>query len=35
MLSRFIPWFPYDGSKLPLRPKRSPPASREEIMATL
>ncbi|XP_074241490.1 trafficking protein particle complex subunit 13 isoform X2 [Saimiri boliviensis] len=24
-LSRFIPWFPYDGSKLPLRPKRSPP----------
>ncbi|XP_076973463.1 shieldin complex subunit 3 [Tamandua tetradactyla] len=24
-LSRFIPWFPHDGSKLPLKPKRSPP----------
>lgn len=24
-LSRFIPWFPHDGSKLPLKPKGSPP----------
>lgn len=24
-LSRFIPWFPQDGSKLPLKPKRLPP----------
>ncbi|KAM5264533.1 shieldin complex subunit 3 [Ctenodactylus gundi] len=24
-LSRFVPWFPHDGSKLPLKPKRSPP----------
>lgn len=24
-LPRFIPWFPYDGSKLPLKPKRLPP----------
>ncbi|XP_062068103.1 shieldin complex subunit 3 [Lepus europaeus] len=24
-LSRFIPWFPYDGSKFPVKPKRSPP----------
>ncbi|KAM7148274.1 shieldin complex subunit 3 [Molossus nigricans] len=29
-LSRFIPWFPHDGSKLPLRPKRSPPMISEE-----
>lgn len=29
-LSRFIPWFPYDGSKLPLRPKRSPPVISRE-----
>ncbi|XP_075864169.1 shieldin complex subunit 3 [Microcebus murinus] len=24
-LSRFIPWFPHDGSKLPLKPNKSPP----------
>ncbi|XP_006170475.1 shieldin complex subunit 3 isoform X1 [Tupaia chinensis] len=24
-LSRFIPWFPHDGSNLPLKPKRLPP----------
>lgn len=24
-LSRFIPWFPQDGSRLPLKPKRLPP----------
>lgn len=24
--SRFIPWFPYDGSRLPVKPKRSLPA---------
>lgn len=24
-LSRFIPWFPHEGSKLPLKPKRLPP----------
>ncbi|XP_048224256.1 shieldin complex subunit 3 [Perognathus longimembris pacificus] len=24
-LSRFIPWFPHDGSKLPLKPKGLPP----------
>lgn len=24
-LSRFVPWFPQDGSKLPLKPKRLPP----------
>lgn len=29
-LSRFIPWFPHDGSKLPLKPKRSPPVISEE-----
>ncbi|XP_036349675.2 shieldin complex subunit 3 [Ochotona princeps] len=30
--SRFIPWFPYDGSRLPVKPKRSPPAiSREAV----
>uniref|UniRef100_H0XYT7 Shieldin complex subunit 3 n=1 Tax=Otolemur garnettii TaxID=30611 RepID=H0XYT7_OTOGA len=29
-LSRFIPWFPYDGSKLPLKPKRSPPVISDE-----
>ncbi|XP_057598420.1 shieldin complex subunit 3 [Hippopotamus amphibius kiboko] len=29
-LSRFIPWFPHDGSRLPLRPKRSPPVISEE-----
>ncbi|XP_045350758.1 shieldin complex subunit 3 [Leopardus geoffroyi] len=29
-LSRFIPWFSHDGSKLPLKPKRSPPVISEE-----
>ncbi|XP_004678315.1 PREDICTED: uncharacterized protein LOC101620916 [Condylura cristata] len=29
-LSKFIPWFPHDGSKLPLKPKRSPPVISEE-----
>ncbi|XP_039111457.1 shieldin complex subunit 3 [Hyaena hyaena] len=29
-LSRFIPWFPHDGSRLPLKPKRSPPLISEE-----
>ncbi|XP_058165349.1 shieldin complex subunit 3 [Dasypus novemcinctus] len=29
-LSRFIPWFPYDGSKLLLKPKRSPPVISRE-----
>lgn len=29
-LSRFIPWFPHDGFKLPLKPKRSPPVISEE-----
>lgn len=29
-LLRFIPWFPYDGPKLPLKPKRSPPVISEE-----
>ncbi|XP_029798195.1 shieldin complex subunit 3 [Suricata suricatta] len=29
-LSRFIPWFPHDGSRLPLKPKRSPPVISEE-----
>ncbi|XP_054434399.1 shieldin complex subunit 3 [Pteronotus mesoamericanus] len=29
-LLRFIPWFPYDESKLPLKPKRSPPVISEE-----
>ncbi|XP_007951051.1 shieldin complex subunit 3 [Orycteropus afer afer] len=29
-LSRFIPWFPYDGSKLALKPERSPPVISEE-----
>ncbi|XP_037006681.1 shieldin complex subunit 3 [Artibeus jamaicensis] len=29
-LLRFIPWFPHDGSKLPLKPKRSPPVISEE-----
>lgn len=29
-LSRFIPWFPHDGSKLPLKPKRSAPMISEE-----
>lgn len=29
---RFIPWFPYDGSRLPVKPKRSLPAlSREAV----
>ncbi|XP_055968621.1 shieldin complex subunit 3 [Sorex fumeus] len=28
--SRFIPWFPHDGSKLPLKPERSPPVISEE-----
>ncbi|XP_073761518.1 shieldin complex subunit 3 [Callorhinus ursinus] len=29
-LSRFIPWCLHDGSKLPLKPKRSPPVISEE-----
>lgn len=29
-LPRFVPWFPHDGSKLPLKPKRSPPVISEE-----
>ncbi|XP_045854830.1 shieldin complex subunit 3 [Meles meles] len=29
-LSRFIPWFSHDVSKLPLKPKRSPPVISEE-----
>ncbi|KAM9103822.1 shieldin complex subunit 3 isoform 1-T2 [Megaptera novaeangliae] len=29
-LSRFIPWFPHDGSRLPLKPKRLPPVISEE-----
>ncbi|XP_038178270.1 shieldin complex subunit 3 [Arvicola amphibius] len=29
-LSRFIPWFPQDGSKLPLKPKRLPPVISRE-----
>uniref|UniRef100_A0A8D1ERN0 Trafficking protein particle complex subunit 13 n=1 Tax=Sus scrofa TaxID=9823 RepID=A0A8D1ERN0_PIG len=29
-LSRFIPWFPHDGSRLPIKPKRSPPVISEE-----
>ncbi|XP_066098314.1 shieldin complex subunit 3 [Saccopteryx bilineata] len=29
-LSRFIPWFPHDGTKLPLKPKRLPPVISEE-----
>lgn len=29
-LSRFIPWFPHDGSKCTLKPKRSPPVISEE-----
>ncbi|CAH6787613.1 Shld3 [Phodopus roborovskii] len=29
-LSRFIPWFPQDGSKLPLKPKRLPPVVSRE-----
>ncbi|XP_060484640.1 shieldin complex subunit 3 [Panthera onca] len=29
-LSRFIPWFSHDGSKLPLKPKRSSPVISEE-----
>ncbi|KAM5330396.1 shieldin complex subunit 3 [Glossophaga mutica] len=29
-LLRFIPWFPHDGPKLPLKPKRSPPVISEE-----
>ena len=29
-LLRFIPWFPHDGSRLPLKPKRSPPGISEE-----
>ncbi|XP_044124022.1 shieldin complex subunit 3 [Neovison vison] len=29
-LSRFIPWFLHDASKLPLKPKRSPPVISEE-----
>ncbi|XP_045042224.2 shieldin complex subunit 3 [Desmodus rotundus] len=29
-LLRFIPWFPHDGSKLPLKPERSPPVISEE-----
>lgn len=30
LLSRFIPWFSHDASKLPLKPKRSPPVISEE-----
>ncbi|XP_066887146.1 shieldin complex subunit 3 [Kogia breviceps] len=29
-LSRFIPWFPHDGSRLPLKPKRLPPVISKE-----
>ncbi|XP_063114329.1 shieldin complex subunit 3 [Cavia porcellus] len=29
--SRFIPWFPHDGSKLPVKPKRSPPVISEKV----
>ncbi|XP_029324275.1 shieldin complex subunit 3 [Mus caroli] len=29
-LPRFIPWFPYDESKLPLKPERLPPVISEE-----
>ncbi|KAM9252980.1 shieldin complex subunit 3 [Dugong dugon] len=29
-LSRFIPWFPHDGSKLALKPKKSSPVISEE-----
>lgn len=29
-LLRFSPWFPHDGSRLPLKPKRSPPGISEE-----
>lgn len=29
-LSRFIPWFPHDESKLPLKPKRAAPVISEE-----
>ncbi|XP_037656988.1 shieldin complex subunit 3 [Choloepus didactylus] len=29
-LSRFVPWFPHDGSRLPLKPKRSPPVISKE-----
>ncbi|XP_044628460.1 shieldin complex subunit 3 [Equus asinus] len=29
-LSRFIPWFLHDGSKLPLKPKKSPPVISKE-----
>lgn len=29
--SRFIPWFPHDESKLPVKPKRSPPVISEEV----
>ncbi|XP_029425670.1 shieldin complex subunit 3-like [Nannospalax galili] len=30
-LSRFIPWFPHDGSKLPLKPKGLPPVISGEV----
>ncbi|KAM8819269.1 shieldin complex subunit 3 [Rhynchonycteris naso] len=29
-LSRFIPWFPHDGARLPLKPQRLPPVISEE-----
>lgn len=29
--TRFIPWFPHDGSKLPVKPKISPPVISEEV----
>lgn len=29
-LPRFIPWFPHDGSRLPLKPERSPPVILED-----
>lgn len=34
-LSRFVPWFPQDGSKLPLKPKRLPPAISGEAAETV
>ncbi|XP_033617043.1 shieldin complex subunit 3 [Fukomys damarensis] len=29
--TRFIPWFPHHGAKLPVKPKRSPPGISEEV----